>query len=159
MSCGDRDNRGVEHAVARGMKRAAAGRSAHRLFADSSAAGVSGARRLATPADLAPSRDDEVASIEVPGRYVPLRFARYYAPEIDPSHFQYYRVSGWRVAVPRAVTGSSLKDLLYRVFYFGPASAGYVRYGDTLVPATLGPGDRTAVANYSGEFYGYPLTA
>ena len=101
-----------------------------------------GALRRMQSVGLGPSREDDHKFVSVPGRYVPIGFARYVAPVIDPSHYEYYRVAGWRVAVPRSVPGFRTRDLLYRIYYYGPASAGYVRLGDTLVPAIMEPGDR-----------------
>lgn len=153
-----RDDAVVRGALRRGAGRASAGMSTLRLGADGGVAGWGGARRLATPADLGPSRDDEVLATSVPGRYVPLGYARYAAPLVDPTHYSFYRAAGWRVAVPRSVTGAGLIDLLERIYFLGPAAAGYVRRGDTLVPAILGSGDRETVSEFAGEFYGYPLT-
>lgn len=82
----------------------------------------------------------------VPGRYVPVGFARYVSPLADPLDYEYYRLSGWRVAVPRAMPGERVRDLLYRIYHWGPSSAGYVRLGDALVPAILSPGDRMTVS-------------
>ena len=118
-----------------------------------------GALRRMLSVGLAPSREDETRFVSLPGRYVPVGFARYVSPLIDPSHFEMYRVAGWRVAVPRSVPGFRTRDLLYRIFYLGPASAGYVRLGDTLVPAIMEPGDRMTLAQSAIEYSPYPLSA
>lgn len=118
-----------------------------------------GALRRMQSVGLAPSREDESRFISLPGRYVPVGFARYVSPLIDPSHYEMYRVAGWRVAVPRSVPGFRTRDLLYRIFYYGPASAGYVRLGDTLVPSILEPGDRMILAQSAIEYEPYPLSA
>lgn len=117
-----------------------------------------GALRRMTSALLGPSREDEQKFITVPGRYVPIGFARYAPPVINPLDYEMYRVAGWRVAVPRSVPGMRVRDLLYRIFYFGPASAGYVRVGDTLVPAALEIGDRMTLAQASLGWESYPLS-
>lgn len=117
-----------------------------------------GALRRMQSVGLGPSREDDHKFVSVPGRYVPIGFARYVAPVIDPSHYEYYRVAGWRVAVPRSVPGFRTRDLLYRIYYYGPASAGYVRLGDTLVPAIMEPGDRMTLAQSANEFESYPLS-
>jgi hypothetical protein len=75
---------------------------------------------------------------------------------INPLDYEFYRVAGWRVAVPRITPGLRVKDIVSRIFYYGPQSAGYVRVGDTLVPAMLGVGDRQALAQAALE--SFPLT-
>lgn len=117
-----------------------------------------GALRRMTSSHLFPSREDERKFISVPGRYVPLGFARYVSPVIDPLDYTLYRIAGWRVAIPRAIPGPRVRDLLYRIFYFGPQSAGFVRMGDTLVPAILESGDRMTLAQTNFGFGSYPLT-
>jgi hypothetical protein len=107
---------------------------------------------------VAPSREDEHRFISVPGRYVPVGFARYVPPLIDPYDYEYYRVAGWRVAVPRVIPGFRVRDLFYRIQYYGPQSAGYVRLGDTLVPAILDTGDRMTLSQTAVDFDPYPLS-
>jgi len=116
-------------------------------------------RRMADSGPLAPSREDEMRLTDVPGRYVPVGYSRYTSPVVNPWDYTYYRVAGWRVAVPRATPGLRVRDLLYRIEYFGPQAAGYARVGDTLVPAILGPGDRATLANSAVEFYAEPLSS
>ena len=43
-------------------------------------------------------------------------------------------------------------SILNSIFYQGPEPSGFVRIGDTLVPAMLGPGDRMALAQ-TVDFY------
>jgi len=117
-----------------------------------------GALRRMTVGGVGPSREDEHRFISIPGRYVPVGFARYVSPLIDPYDYEFYRVAGWRVAVPRTIPGNRVRDLLYRIFYFGPQSAGYVRLGDTLVPAILEPGDRMTLSQTAVDFEPYPLS-
>ena len=150
----DRDERFLMQAVGRGaqLKRNL------RAQPCKQAVGWGGALRRMQSTNLAPSREDERALVSLPGRYVPIGFARYASPVIDPAKWEYYRVAGWRVAVPRSVPSFRTRDLLYRIFYFGPASAGYVRLGDTLVPAILEPGDRMILAQSAVAFEAYPLS-
>jgi hypothetical protein len=82
----------------------------------------------------------------VPGRYVPLGYARYESPVIDPADFEFYLIAGARVAVPRSTPGCRAAELLQRFYVYGPESVGYVVLGDTYVPAILSPGDRAALA-------------
>lgn len=138
----DRDDRFLRQAVGRGA-----------LVATAAPASAGGALRRMQDTALAPSREDERDALSVPGRTVPIGFAKYASPVIDPSHWNYYRVAGWRVAVPRSTPGFRTRDLLYRLFYFGPQSAGYVRMGDALVPALLEPGDRMILAQSAIGFY------
>lgn len=151
----DRDERFLMQATGRGAQLKAA---TPKLTGGRKPVAWGGALRRMVSVGLAPSREDERSFVSVPGRYVPIGFARYVTPVIDPSHYQYYRVAGWRVAVPRAIPGFRVKDLLYRIYYYGPASAGYVRLGDTLTPAILEPGDRMTLAQSAIEFEPYPLS-
>lgn len=122
-----------------------------------------GALRRAVEMPIAPSREDIARYVTVPGRYTPIGFARYTSPVVNPADYSYYRLAGWRVAIPRTTPSERVRDLLYRIFYYGPESAGYVRIGDTLVPAVLGPGDRMSLAGEVGsepgtEYDPYPLS-
>jgi hypothetical protein len=85
-------------------------------------------------------------SREIPSRHVPIGFAPYVSPVINPAAYDFYRQAGWRVAIPHETPSHLVKGILSRIFSHGPQSAGYVRLGDTLVPAILGPGDRAALA-------------
>jgi hypothetical protein len=117
-----------------------------------------GALRRMTDAGVGPSREDEQRRVSVPGRYVPVGFARYVAPLVDPYDYEYYNISGWRVAVPRTTPGTRVRDLLHRIFYYGPQSAGYVRLGDSLVPAILEPGDRMTLSQTAVDFGPWELS-
>lgn len=117
-----------------------------------------GAYRRMASAGAAPSRADERRFVAVPGRYVPVGFGRYVQPEIDLNDYEYYRLAGWRVAVPRAMPGERVRDLLYRIFFWGPQSAGFKRMGDTLVPAILEPGDSLMLSQSAVGYEEYPLT-
>jgi hypothetical protein len=118
-----------------------------------------GALRRMTVGGVTPSREDEHRFVAIPGRYVPVGFARYVSPLVDPYDYTYYRMAGWRVAVPRTIPGTRVRDLLHRLFYYGPQSAGYVRIGDSYVPAILDPGDRMTLAQASVDFEPWPLSA
>jgi hypothetical protein len=152
---GDRDDRALRSATRR-----AAGREhltpgtpgGHRDRA------WGGALRRMTVGGVTPSREDEHRLLTVPGRYVPVGFARYVAPLVDPYDYEYYRLAGWRVAVPRTIPGTRVRDLLYRIYYYGPQSAGYVRLGDTMVPAILDTGDRMTLGETAVEYEPYPLS-
>lgn len=113
-------------------------------------------RRMTDAAVMYNMSDDENPAI--PGQYVPIGFARYTSPTVDPKKFDYYRVAGWRVAVPRSMPSIKVRDLLHRIFYYGPQSAGYVRVGSSLVPAVLEPGDRMALASSTIDYEEYPLS-
>jgi hypothetical protein len=140
----DRDSRAMSYATAKGAGRA---RMAPRTPGGHRDTAWGGALRRVTDVGVTPSREDEQRYTSIPGRYVPIGFARYVPPTIDPYDYEYYRVAGWRVAIPRATSGLRVKDILYRIFYYGPQSAGFVRVGDTLVEAILEPGDRMTLAN------------
>jgi len=150
----DRDARTLNYAIRKGSGRE---RSAPPTTGGRQLAWGGSLRRMAE-AGVAPSREDEHRFTTVPGRYVPVGFARYVSPVVQAADYAYYRVAGWRVAVPRVTPGERVRDLLYRIFYFGPQSAGYVRLGETLVPAILEPGDRATLAGTAVEYYDLPLS-
>jgi hypothetical protein len=147
----DRDTRVLHHAARKGAARV-------RLAPGDRDRAWGGALRRMTVGGVSPSREDERRFISVPGRYVPIGFARYVSPLVDPYDYEYYRVAGWRVAVPRMIPGWRVRDLLHRIFYWGPQSAGYVRLGDTMVPAILDSGDRMTIGETAVEFEPYPLS-
>jgi len=93
----------------------------------------------------------------VAGRAVPVGFARYVSPVINLGDYQFRRVAAWRVAIPRAMPELRVQDLLDRIWNYGPASAGYVRIGSTLVPATLEPGARAALSGAADNGVGGTL--
>jgi len=117
-----------------------------------------GALRRMVSDVILPSRQDEHRFVTVPGRYVPVGFGRYISPVANPYDYKYFRVAGWRVAVPRTTSDSNTRDLLYRIFYYGPQSAGYVRLGDALVPAILSPGDRMTISQTAVDRDSWPLS-
>lgn len=150
----DRDSRALGAAGARG-----AGREAlvPNQFANREDVWGGGLRRM-VDGGVGPRREDE--HYYAP-RYVPIGFARYVDPTVDPNDYTYYLLSGWRVAVPRTVPGPAVRALLLRIYQYGPGSVGYARLGDTIVPAILSPGDRQTLAQ-SESRYGpasrkYPL--
>jgi hypothetical protein len=100
-----------------------------------------GALRTTTESDTYATREDDMR-----GRAVPVGFARYTSPVIDLDDYKFSQLAAWRVAIPRALTNVAANDLLYRIWRTGPASAGYVRIGDMLVPAGLDPGSRSALS-------------
>lgn len=153
---GDRDDRAVRMAAARSKL--------SKAVEDKKTKGIRsknwhGAERRMTSSKLLPSREDEFRKTSVAGRYVPLGFAKYVAPVIDPTDYTIYRVAGWRVVIPRATSGMQASALLNRIFNYGPQSAGMLRVGDTLVPALLSSGDRLSLAQSTlGATDDYPLT-
>lgn len=84
--------------------------------------------------------------------YVHLGYARYNSTTVNVHDYRFYRIAGWRVAIPRAAPSFHVREVLSRIFEYGPQAAGYVRLGDTLVPAELGPGDRAVLAG-AGSYY------
>jgi hypothetical protein len=151
----DRDDRTMQYAVSKGAGRerlAPITPGGHRDRA------WGGALRRMVVGGVTPSREDEHRFVSVPGRYVPVGYARYVSPVLDPNDYEYYHVDGWRVAVPRSIPGMRVRDLLYRIHNFGPQSAGYVRLGDTLVPAILSTGDRATLGESAVDFEPWPLS-
>ena len=102
-------------------------------------------------AHSAPGRYEHFAHGDAHGDYMRLGYARYSSALVDPHDYSFHRVAGWRVAVPRSVPGFQVRALLSQIFERGPQAAGYVRLGDTLVPARLSPGDRAALAGTGGH--------
>jgi hypothetical protein len=151
----DRDERYMAFARTKGT---AAKELASRTPGGCTAANWGGAMRRMTSTLIGPSREDEAKVVRVPGRYVPIGFARYVSPVPDPADYEYWRIAGWRVAIPRSTPSQRVKQLLYRIFKHGPQSAGYVRMGDTLVPAILETGDRMSLAQTAIEWEPYPLS-
>lgn len=82
-------------------------------------------------------------------RLIESNLSSVYAPDgIDVSSYLFHRWCGWRVAVPRSMPPSLVFDLKRVICETGgPSAAGYVRVGDTLVPAGLSPGHRLALAD------------
>jgi len=131
----DRDARFLSYASAKG-----AGRKALAPVQSTSRENLwGGGLRRMTSSGVGPRREDE-------HRYVSVGFARYLDPAVDPAGYAYYPFSGWRVAVPRTISGPAVWALFLQMSRYGPESAGYARLGDTLVPAVLGPGDRQRLA-------------
>lgn len=138
----DRDERRIDYFRGASRTRAAAYPRA--------AVPSGGALRRLSHASVGPGRDDETPADGVPGRYVPVGYARYTSPLVDPADYAYYRLGAWRVAIPHAVQACAVRGLLDTVWQRGPQGAGFVAIGDTLVPAILGPGDRFALAESAG---------
>jgi hypothetical protein len=152
----DRDARAVSYAASKGAGRTRmepATPGGHRDAA------WGGSLRRVSDVCVGPSREDEARALGVPGRYVPIGYARYISPVADPSDYTYYRIAGWRVAVPRDTPGLRVKELLHRIFYYGPQAAGYVRVGDALVPAILPTGDRATIAETAIDYEQQPLSS
>jgi hypothetical protein len=141
----DRDTRALALAGAKAAGRAA---KVPAPFMNRADAWGGGLRRM-TSGGVGPRREDE--HYYAP-RYVPVGFARYEDPTVDPDDYTYYLLSGWRVAVPRTVPGPAVRATLLRIYQYGPQSAGYARLGDTIVPAILGPGDRQTLAETSTRY-------
>ena len=152
----DRDTRTMHYASAKGAGRVCMEPAMPGGHRDSAWGG--GLRRI-SEVIIGPSRDDETRLDSIPGRYVPIGFARYVSPGIDPHDYEYYRIASWRVAVPRATPALRVQELLHRIFNYGPQSAGYLRVSDTLVPAMLGPGDRMLLTESAGDYDSYPLSS
>lgn len=136
----DRDSRTLAYAGSKGSGREKLVPNQFANYADTWGGGL---RRM-TAGGVGPRREDEL--VNGAPRYVPVGFARYVDPTVDPGDYTYHLLSGWRVAVPRTVPGPAARALLLRIYQYGPQSAGYARLGDTLVPAILGPGDRQTLA-------------
>jgi hypothetical protein len=150
---GDRDDRAMKYASAKG-----AGRERLVPAATANNRAWGGALRRVVVGGVTPSREDEHRFVSVPGRYVPVGYARYVSPVADPGDYEYYRLAGWRVAVPRTIPGLRVRDLLYRIYNYGPQSAGYVARGDTLVPAILDTGDRATLSEAAVDYEPWPLS-
>lgn len=80
---------------------------------------------------------------------IQLGYSTYNTPRTNRYDYKFYNVSGWRVAIPRALADRTKMEMIQRIYYYGPESVGYVRIKDSLVPAHLGPGDRMSLAESS----------
>lgn len=77
---------------------------------------------------------------------VALGYAAYVSPSVSPSAFSVGILGPWRVALPASCDPHDASRILERINSAGPRNAGYVRMGDTLVPAYLNAVDRRRVA-------------
>ncbi|NBQ68682.1 MAG: hypothetical protein EBU46_07570 [Nitrosomonadaceae bacterium] len=84
-------------------------------------------------------------------RAVPVAFARYVSPVLDLGDYEMRRAGPWRIALPRALSPLQKQETLRTIYAAGPARAGYVAIGETLVPAALGPGSRKALSDRAGD--------
>ena len=92
---------------------------------------------------------NDYISLDVTGQHIPLGYADYAPPNINPLDYNYYPLMGWRIAIPRVIPREQVQNILNSIFYYGPTPTGFVRIGDTMVPSILSPGDRmTLVQNY-----------
>ena len=98
---------------------------------------------------IEPNILNEYISLDIEGRSLPMGFAEYVDPTITPLNYNYYYIPGWRVAIPQVIPMEQVNNLLNAIFYRGPEPAGFVRIGDTLVPAMLDPGARMELAQAS----------
>lgn len=137
----DRDSVGLRAACARGQSRLT---SVPEVMRSNEAWG-GGLRRLANASDRFDASDASGPPYRDP-RYVPIGFARYVSPVLNPADYAFYRIAAWRVAVVRTMCSPQVRAILNRIVQYGPQSAGYVRIGDTLVPSVLTPGDRQTLA-------------
>ncbi len=138
----DRDSVGLRAACARGQSRLAAVPAV--MLSNEVWGG--GLRRLASASTTPAARDDQSGPPYRDPRYVPIGFARYVSPVLNPADYAFYRIAAWRVAIVRTMCSPQVRAILNRIVQYGPQSAGYVRIGDTLVPAVLTPGDRQTLA-------------
>jgi hypothetical protein len=107
---------------------------------------------------VAPHREDRHGNRRyVAPRYVPIGFARFSYPGIDPQAYTFIHTFGgmWRVAIPAGSTDQHRAWVLAQIARLGPQGAGFVYVGDTLVPASLGPGDQWTLAQ---AVENYPLS-
>jgi hypothetical protein len=140
----DRDASVISHVRSKGLAR----ETAAVPFQLSRGSVWGGALNRVAPADLGSMREDERYYDD---RNVSLGFARYQSPVINPNNYRYYMSSGWRVAVLRSTPLPEVRALLVRLYQYAPEYSGYVRLGDTLVPASLAPGDRQALARTQSQ--------
>lgn len=68
---------------------------------------------------------------------VPLRFAYYQPPVVNPAGYRIYYMDSWRIVVPRNFCKEQVQEIYKCIKLRGPAACGYTRYYDTLVPSQL----------------------
>lgn len=137
----DRDTQVLLHASAKGAGREAMAPSQSAHLENTWGGGL---RRVVSADARDPHHGDDRIWVS---RYVPVGFARYKNPTVDPAAYNFYYLDGWRVAIHHMVPASLVHDMLLRIRKHGPESVGYVRLGDTLVSAALGPGARQTLAD------------
>lgn len=102
--------------------------------------GASPPERQVSAVSLSGIREDE------PRLRVPWGFGKYVVPQVNPADYRVVWAGAWRIQVPRALCPQMQRDLINRIYNYGPQAAGYVQVADVLVPAALGPGARQALA-------------
>ena len=95
---------------------------------------------------IEPTILNEYTSIDIEGKSLPIGFAEYVDTTITPLNYNFYFISGWRVIIPRVIPTNQVNNILNTIQYKGPRAAGFVRIGDSLVPAMLSAGERMALA-------------
>ena len=72
---------------------------------------------------------------------VPMRFAYFKPPVVNPKGYRIYQMGAWRLVVPRNVCKEKVQSIYDCIALNGPAACGYMRYYDTLVPSCLTASD------------------
>jgi hypothetical protein len=72
---------------------------------------------------------------------IPLRFAYFKPPIVNPKGYRIYQMGSWRLVVPRNVCKEKIQSIYDCIALNGPAACGYMRYYDTLVPNCLTSSD------------------
>ncbi len=128
----DRDSRAMCHAARKGSGRHFVA-ARHAVFNPV----------RATDMRVMSGREDRFHSTRGAAPHIQPGFGSFRPTLDDVSAFLVVESGGWRVAVPPA---SAPAAVVRQIAAHGPAWAGYVRVGDTLVPAALGPGERALLA-------------
>lgn len=141
-----RDDDGARRSIGRGRARATRDPDVKRRY-------FGGAARRATVEEARVARNDTAAP-RVPGRSVPVGFARFTPTGVNLANYTFYSIGGMRVAVDRSMPAPCVQELLKHIGKAGPTPAGYVRIADTLVPADLEYGDRLTLSTAAGYSLG-----
>jgi len=81
------------------------------------------------------------------GANVPLDFAIFRPHTISPSDYKIIYTAMWRIAVPKTMSAAAETSMRAALNMYGPQMAGYVRYGDTLVPKQFNSANRKTLSD------------
>lgn len=146
-----RDDAYVKQAVARGAQ---VKKSSQRAGQEPKHIGGALRRMVSAATSLSPEFESKLSDT----RYVPIGYARYVQPTARQRDYIPWRLAGWRVMIPRAIPPLRQRQILHGIYFYGPQSVGFVRMGDTLVPAVLNPGDRVTIGQSAINAEAYPLS-
>jgi len=79
-----------------------------------------------------PRREDKARPYSIP-----LGFTRYRTKDLDLTKWIIVYFMGWRIALPKYMSDPAKREILRKIYQWGPSSVGYTVYGDTLMPLKM----------------------